>query len=122
MRSLESKELEILASAKKKAPEKEGDIATSTRPKPKKKLKKPRMYKVILLNDDFTTMDFVVHVLEKFFHKNRTEATHLMLTVHYKGRAVVGIYPYEIAEMKVQQVIAYARQNGHPLMCTMEPE
>ncbi len=113
----------ILATKKKRPkPQKGGSVAVSTRSKTEHKTKKPRMYKVILLNDDFTTMDFVVHILEKFFHKSRAEATYLMLTVHHKGRAVVGIYPFEIAEMKVQQVITYARKNGHPLMCIMEPE
>lgn len=84
------------------------------------KLKKPPLYKVVLLNDDFTPMDFVVHVLEKFFDMDRVKATQIMLNVHTKGAGDCGVYTYEIAETKVHQVNTYAREQEHPLLCTME--
>ena len=93
-------------------------LATKTRPK----TKKPSLYKVLLLNDDYTPMEFVVHVLEKYFAKGREEATRIMLHVHHKGVGVCGVYPYEVAETKVTQVMDFSRQNGHPLQCTMEKE
>lgn len=93
-------------------------IATKTRPK----TKKPSLYKVLLLNDDYTPMEFVVHVLEKYFSKGREEATRIMLHVHHKGVGICGVYPYEVAETKVTQVMDFSRQNGHPLQCTMEKE
>ncbi len=85
-------------------------------------LKKPALYKVILLNDDFTPMEFVVVVVERFFYKNREEATRIMLHVHQKGIGVCGLYTREIAETKVRQVMLFASQNQHPLQCTLEPE
>jgi ATP-dependent Clp protease adaptor protein ClpS len=88
----------------------------------KPKLQKPLLYKVILLNDDFTPMEFVVIVLERFFHKNREEATRIMLHVHQKGMGVCGLYTREIAETKVRRVMAFAQEHQHPLQCTMEPE
>lgn len=88
----------------------------------KPKLQKPRLYKVILLNDDYTPMEFVVVILERFFAKTREEATRIMLNVHQKGMGICGVYAREIAEMKVQQVIAFAQEAEHPLQCTMEPE
>lgn len=84
------------------------------------RLKPPRMYKVLLLNDDFTPMDFVVLVLEHFFAKNREQATQVMLAVHREGRGVCGIYPRDLAATKVEQVVAFARQHQHPLACVME--
>jgi ATP-dependent Clp protease adaptor protein ClpS len=93
-------------------------LLTRTRLKPKK----PAMFRVLLLNDDFTPMDFVVHVLEKFFAKNRQEATEIMLHVHRRGVGVCGVYTYEVAETKVNLVMDYARKNEHPLQCTMEKE
>lgn len=84
------------------------------------KLKRPRMFKVILLNDDFTPMDFVVHVLEQFFRLSREKATQIMLQVHTRGKGVCGVYTHEIAETRVAQVNRYARSQQHPLMCTME--
>lgn len=90
--------------------------------KVKVRTKKPSMYKVLLLNDDFTPMEFVVYVLERVFRKNHEEATDIMLKVHQDGVGVAGIYTYEIAETKVDQVMALARQNEHPLQCTMERE
>ena len=86
----------------------------------KPKLKKPPMYKVMLLNDDYTPMDFVVEILEKFFSMNREKATHVMLTVHVHGKAVCGIYTRDIAETKAAQVNQYAREQQHPLLCEIE--
>jgi ATP-dependent Clp protease adaptor protein ClpS len=86
----------------------------------KPEVKKPPMYKVMLLNDDYTPMDFVVSVLKQFFYKSMEQATKIMLQVHYDGAGVAGIYTSEIAETKVSLVNDYARSNGHPLMCTME--
>ena len=95
-----------------------GAVVTRTRPK----TQRPSMYKVLLLNDDYTPMEFVVHVLERFFGLNNAQAVDIMLTVHRKGVAVVGVFSYEIAETKVTQVMEYARRNEHPLQCTMEKE
>lgn len=86
----------------------------------KPEIKKPSMYKVMLLNDDYTPMDFVVRVLKQYFHKSLEQATKVMLQVHYDGAGVAGIYRAEIAETKVSMVNDYARAQGHPLMCTME--
>ena len=86
----------------------------------KPKLKPPPLFKVVMLNDDFTPMEFVVHVLERFFSMDRTQATHVMLQVHTQGRAVCGVYPAQIAETKVSQVNEYARKHQHPLMSSME--
>ena len=83
---------------------------------------RPPLYKVLLLNDDYTPMEFVVHVLERFFGTNHQQAIEIMLTVHRKGLAVVGVFSFEIAETKVTQVLDYARRNQHPLQCTMEKE
>ena len=90
--------------------------------KTKPKTKKPSMYKVLLLNDDYTPMEFVVHVLERFFQKGREEATRIMLHVHQHGVGECGVYTYEVAETKVSQVIDFARRHQHPLQCTMEKE
>lgn len=84
--------------------------------------KRPPMYKVMILNDDFTPMEFVVMVLERFFGMSHAQSFELMLTVHKKGLAVVGVYSYEIAETKVAQVMDFAQRNQHPLQCTMEKE
>ena len=86
----------------------------------KPRLKKPPLYKVILINDDYTPMEFVVHILEVFFTKDRPTATRIMLEVHTRGKGVCGIYTHEIAETKVEQVNAYSRENQHPLLCTLE--
>ncbi|MER2492570.1 ATP-dependent Clp protease adapter ClpS [Catenovulum sediminis] len=83
-------------------------------------LKPPPLYKVILNNDDYTPMDFVVEVLTKFFKMDTEKATQIMLTIHYEGKGVCGTFTFEIAETKVAQVNQYARENQHPLMCTME--
>ncbi|NOX73463.1 MAG: ATP-dependent Clp protease adapter ClpS [Alphaproteobacteria bacterium] len=84
--------------------------------------KRPPLYKVLLLNDDYTPMDFVVYVLERFFGISNQQATDIMLTVHNKGIAVVGVFSFEIAETKVAQVMELAQRNQHPLQCTMEKE
>ena len=85
-------------------------------------LKEPPMYQVVLLNDDFTPMEFVIVVLEKFFGLDHTQSVEIMLTVHKKGVAVIGVFAFEIAETKVTQVMAFAKANQHPLQCTMEKE
>ena len=87
----------------------------------KPRLKKPRMFRVLLMNDDYTPMEFVVHVLEQFFGMNREKATQVMLAVHTKGKGVCGIYPQDIAETKAAQVNQSARDSGHPLLCEVEP-
>ncbi|MFA7270694.1 MAG: ATP-dependent Clp protease adapter ClpS [Sterolibacterium sp.] len=84
------------------------------------KTKPPKLYKVLLLNDDFTPMDFVVVVLQRLFGMNREQATLVMLKVHRDGKGVCGVYPYDLAATKVAQVSAFARQNQHPLACVME--
>ena len=88
----------------------------------KPKLKKPTLYKVMLINDDYTPMEFVVVVLQRIFNKPREQAVRIMLNVHQKGAGVCGVYPREIAETKVKQVSDFAAENQHPLQCTMEPE
>jgi ATP-dependent Clp protease adaptor protein ClpS len=84
------------------------------------RVKRPPLYQVVLLNDDYTPMEFVVDVLEHIFGMDRTSATRVMLEVHTRGKGVCGVYTYEIAETKVAQVTTYARQQQHPLLCTME--
>jgi len=93
-------------------------VITKTAPK----TKKPSMYKVLLLNDDYTPMEFVVHVIERFFGKSREEATRIMLHVHQKGVGICGVYTFEVAETKVTKVMDFARKHQHPLQCTMEKE
>ena len=95
-----------------------GEVVT----KPRAKTQRPSLYKVLLLNDDYTPMEFVIHVLERFFSKNREDATRIMLHVHHNGVGICGVYTFEVAETKVAQVVDFARQNQHPLQCTMEKE
>jgi ATP-dependent Clp protease adaptor protein ClpS len=83
-------------------------------------VKQPPLFSVVLLNDDYTPMEFVVDVLERFFRMDRENATRVMLEVHMKGKGVCGVFTYEIAETKVAQVLGYSRDNQHPLMCTLE--
>lgn len=98
-------------------PDRQGGLAVEeARPK----LKPPAMYKVVLLNDDYTPMDFVVEVLEVFFAMNREKATRIMLAVHTQGKAVCGIFTRDVAETKAAMVVDYARENQHPLMCQVE--
>mgnify|MGYP003119424535 CR=1 FL=1 len=96
----------------------DGDVVTKT----KTRTARPPLYKVMLLNDDYTPMEFVVIVLEKFFGITHSQAVEIMLTVHKKGLAVVGVFSHEIAETKVAQVMDFARRHQHPLQCTMEKE
>lgn len=96
----------------------EAGVATKTRTR----TQRPPMYKVLLLNDDYTPMEFVVHILERFFGLSHAQAFEIMLTVHKKGLAVVGVYSYEVAETKVAQVMEFSRRHQHPLQCTMEKE
>ena len=96
--------------------------AASVITKVKPKTKRPNLYRVLILNDDYTPMEFVVHVLERFFQKNRDEATRIMLHVHKRGVGVCGVFTYEVAETKVTQVMDLARQNQHPLQCTIEKD
>jgi len=87
----------------------------------KPELKKPRLYKVVLLNDDYTPMNFVVEILQKYFNMEEQVAVTVMLQVHQKGRGICGLFTREVAEMKVRDVLEYARRHQHPLQCTMEP-
>jgi ATP-dependent Clp protease adaptor protein ClpS len=96
----------------------DASVLIETRPR----TKRPPLYKVLLLNDDFTPMEFVVHILERFFGMTHAEAFDIMLIVHKKGVAVVGVFSHEIAETKVGQVMDFARRHQHPLQCTMEKE
>ena len=96
----------------------ESDLAVKTR----SKSKRPPLYKVMILNDDYTPMEFVVHVLERFFGMNSAQAFEIMLMVHKKGLAVVGVFSHEIAETKVTQVMDFSRRHEHPLQCMMEKE
>lgn len=98
----------------------DGDVGVVVKARPK--TKRPSLYKVLFLNDDYTPMEFVVYVLERFFNLDTVRAHEIMLTVHTKGVAVVGVYPFEVAETKVTQVMDCARSNQHPLQCTMEKE
>lgn len=98
------------------------DQHTSLAVKPKSKTQRPPMYKILMLNDDFTPMEFVVHVLERLFSMTHAQAIEIMLTVHRKGVAVVGVFSHEVAETKVAQVMELARRQQHPLQCTMEKE
>lgn len=94
----------------------DGLAAQEARPK----LKRPPLYKVVLINDDYTPMEFVVHILEQFFQMNREKATRIMLHVHTRGKGVCGVFVKDIAETKVSQVNEYSRENKHPLLCAME--
>jgi ATP-dependent Clp protease adaptor protein ClpS len=95
-----------------------GEVLERTR----QETKKPEMFKVLLINDDYTTMEFVVEVLESIFHKQPAEAYRIMMMVHTQGKGLCGVYPHEVAETKVTTVIDRARQNGFPLLAAMEPE
>ena len=99
-------------------PDDQSDLAV----KPRAKSQRQPMYKVLLLNDDFTPMEIVVHVLERLFHMTHAQAIEIMLTVHRRGLAVVGVFSHEVAETKVAQVMELARRQQHPLQCTMEKE
>ena len=102
--------------------DRDGDSKTGIVTKTRPKTKKPSLYKVLLLNDDFTPMEFVVLVLQRFFNKGQEDATRIMLHVHHKGVGICGVYTYEVAETKVTQVMDFSRQHGYSLQCTMEKE
>jgi ATP-dependent Clp protease adaptor protein ClpS len=97
-----------------------GNPGTAVITKTKPQTKRPNLYRVLLLNDDYTPMEFVVHVLERFFNKDREAATRIMLHVHHHGIGECGVYTYEVAETKVTQVMDFARKHQHPLQCVME--
>ncbi len=99
-----------------------GGPSTGVITEAKPETKKPSMYKVLMLNDDYTPMEFVVHVLVRFFSKSQEDAMQVMLHVHQRGVGICGVYPYEIAESKVTQVVDFARKNQHPLQCTLEKD
>jgi ATP-dependent Clp protease adaptor protein ClpS len=98
----------------------DGRTGTAIVTKTKPRTKRPNLYRVLLLNDDYTPMEFVVHVLERFFNKNREDATRIMLHVHQNGVGECGVFTYEVAETKVTQVMDFARKHQHPLQCVME--
>ena len=100
----------------------EGGGQTGLATKTRTRTKKPSLYRVLILNDDYTPMEFVVYVLERFFNKTREEATTIMLHVHQHGVGMCGVFTYEVAETKVAQVLDLARRSEHPLQCTMEKE
>ncbi len=97
----------------------DGDVAVATAPP---EFKRPPMYAVVLMNDDYTPMDFVIEILQQYFALNLDQATQVMLTVHYEGKGEAGVYPRDIAETKANQVNNYARSQGHPLLCQIEPK
>ena len=113
---------ELAATGSGRPDEAQGGENTAVLTRPKPKTSKPPMYKVILINDDYTPMEFVVYVLQRFFSMPSASAVQLMLKVHQSGSAVVGVFAREIAETKVKQVTDLARANEHPLLCTMEKE
>ena len=112
--------IEATMSDKDNEQDDDGNTGTGVIVQSKPKAKKPSMYKVIMLNDDYTPMEFVVMILERFFNKNHEEATQIMLHVHQKGVGVCGVFTYEVAETKVTQVMDLAQQHQHPLQCTLE--
>ena len=97
----------------------QGDLAVQTA---QPQLKRPPLYVVVLMNDDYTPMDFVIEILQQYFAMNLDQATQVMLTVHYEGKGIAGVYPRDIAETKANQVNNYARSQGHPLLCQIEPK
>lgn len=113
-----------MADPKKPAgpPHFDGDEDIGVVLKPRERTKRPAMYKVLMLNDDYTPMEFVIHVLERFFNRTQQDATQIMLHVHQRGVGVCGVYTYEVAETKVAQTMDLARQHQHPLQCTIEKD
>jgi ATP-dependent Clp protease adaptor protein ClpS len=107
-----------MASEPPSPPRRDEDVEVEER----QKTAVPKRYNVIFHNDDYTTMEYVVEVLRRFFHKGETEALHIMLTVHKKGKAIAAVYPRDVAETKVAEVMRDAREHGHPLLVTAEPE
>ena len=113
---------EVLAMAERKQGDHDTGARSTVITQTKPKTQKPSMYRVLLLNDDYTPMEFVVYVLEQFFNKSREDATRIMLHVHQHGVGVCGVFTYEVAETKVAQVVDTARRHQHPLQCTMEKD
>jgi ATP-dependent Clp protease adaptor protein ClpS len=103
-------------------PDREDDVSVVTRTRTDKKLQRPQMYRVLLHNDDYTTRDFVVWVLEIVFHRSEVEAVQIMLHVHNNGMGVAGVYPFDVAQAKVQKVLELAEEHEFPLLSTLEPE
>lgn len=118
----ESAKNRVSAAAEPPRPSEDDGVELRVAARPRTRTRKPSMYKVLMLNDDYTPMEFVVHVLERFFSKSREEATTIMLHVHQRGVGVCGVFTYEVAESKVAQVMDLARQNQHPLQCTIEKD
>ena len=110
----------LMAKGDDRVPGKDDGTGTAVITRTKPQTKRPNLYRVLLLNDDYTPMEFVVHVLERFFNKQREDATRIMLHVHQNGVGECGIFTYEIAETKVTQVMDFARKHHHPLQCVME--
>ena len=108
--------------AERKQGDQEGGAGTAIVTRTQPKTQKPSLYRVLILNDDYTPMEFVVFVIENFFNKSREDATRIMLHVHQNGVGVCGVYTYEVAETKVAQVVDAARRHQHPLQCTMEKD
>jgi len=121
-RDLQKLSLDWRSSAGDNNDDDEHSHGTSLVTREKPKTKRPNLYKVLLLNDDFTPMEFVVHVLERFFNKDLNEATKIMLHVHQSGVGICGVYSYEVAETKIANVMDLARKHQHPLQCVMEKE
>jgi ATP-dependent Clp protease adaptor protein ClpS len=111
-----------MTTPKKGKPQEQGDVAVATEEKTRTKLKRPKLFKVILHNDDFTTMEFVVAILISIFQKSETDATAIMLHIHRTGMGVAGVYTYEIAEAKVSETMQAAEEAEYPLLCTLEPD
>ena len=109
-----------MSNSNRRPPEFDDDLGTSVVTRTRPKAKRPALYRVLLLNDDYTPMEFVIVVLERFFQKGREEATQIMLHVHQHGVGECGTYTYEVAETKVTQVMDFARKHQHPLQCVME--
>jgi|SRR6185436_18135568 len=111
-----------MSNPKKGSPKEQGDTAVATDTRTRQKLQRPKLYKVLLHNDDFTTMEFVVAILISIFHKSETDATAIMLNIHRTGMGVAGVYSLEIAEAKVSETMAAAEEAEYPLLCTLEPD
>lgn len=104
------------------APDREGDTSVVTRTRTEKKLERPKLYRVLLHNDDYTTREFVVWILEVVFHRSEVESVQIMLHVHNNGVGVAGVYPFDVAQAKVEKVLELSEQNEFPLLSTLEPE
>ena len=117
-----SEQIRAMAPGKPKQGDGDGGVDVQEKPKHKQKLQRPRLYKVLLHNDDYTPMEFVVQVLQHVFHKSESDARSIMLHAHTRGHAVAGVYSFEVAETKVAETMKMADEFQFPLLCTMEPE